>query len=280
MTLGGLFAMIMPFLLDVPKLSIWFVLLALFFVTVERIWALHPQKVLRRSIGLDVGYYYLNSLLTNVLLAVPLAAIAWGLHRLVPDRVHIFSAGLPGGVRFVGALLAGEFGSYWAHRWLHEVPLLWRFHSVHHSADEIDWLVNTRAHPFDLVLTRCIGFVPMFALGFVQPTRGPADPVSLAVILVGTVWQFFIHANVRWRFGWLEFLLATPAFHHWHHTRHDHINHNYSTVMPWMDWMFGTYYLPRDKWPDSYGIDTPMPEDLAGQLLHPFHADAPPGQVQ
>ena len=50
--------------------------------------------------------------------------------------------------------------------------------------------------------------------------------------------------------------------------------------MPWMDWMFGTYYLPRDKWPDSYGIDTPMPEDLAGQLLHPFHADAPPGQVQ
>ena len=86
MALAGLVALIVPFLLDVLKLSIWFVLLALFFVIVERLWALHPQKILRRSIGVDIAYYYLNSLLTNVLLAIPLAVIGWCLHRVVPDR--------------------------------------------------------------------------------------------------------------------------------------------------------------------------------------------------
>jgi sterol desaturase/sphingolipid hydroxylase (fatty acid hydroxylase superfamily) len=138
-------------------------------------------------------------------------------------------------------------------------------------------MVNTRAHPLDLAFTRISGFIPMFALGLVQPTQNPADSVSLAVMLTGTVWQFFIHANVRWRFGWLEYLVSTPAFHHWHHTRHDHVNHNYSTVLPWMDRVFGTYYLPRDRWPDDYGIDETLPDDLAGQLLHPLHGpQAPP----
>jgi sterol desaturase/sphingolipid hydroxylase (fatty acid hydroxylase superfamily) len=193
------------------------------------------------------------------------------LHRFVPNPLQTFGATLPIGWRFFAALVVGEVGCYWAHRWMHEIPVLWRLHAIHHSAEEIDYLVNTKAHPLDLVFTRILGFIPMFALGLVQPTQNPADPVSLGVMLTGTVWQFFIHANVRWRFGWLEYLVSTPAFHHWHHTRHDHINRNYSTVLPWMDMVFGTYYLPRNRWPDAYGIGDYMPPDIPGQLLHVLH---------
>ena len=70
--------------------------------------------------------------------------------------------------------MAGEIGYYWGHRWSHEIPFLWRFHSIHHSAEEIDFLVNTRAHPFDMVFGRFCGLVPMYVLGL----GGPVGPVG------------------------------------------------------------------------------------------------------
>ena len=98
------------------------------------------------------------------------------------------------------------------------------------------------------------------------------DLVPILYALVGTVWSFFIHANVRWRFGWLEWLVSTPAFHHWHHTRDgpEYINKNYAAIFPWVDKLFGTFYLPKKQWPVKYGIDAPMAPGLAGQLLQPL----------
>jgi sterol desaturase/sphingolipid hydroxylase (fatty acid hydroxylase superfamily) len=258
------------FAIDVGRLSIWLLLLSALFVPLERLWALHPQKIFRRGVGSDVGYYFLNSLLLNVLLIVPMAALAWGLHAIVPNPLRAWAAGLSFGQRFPIALVVGEFGCYWAHRWMHGVPFLWRFHAVHHTAEEIDWLVSNRAHPLDLVFTRLSGFVPLYVFGLAQPIENMADPVSLAVVLTGTVWAFFIHANIRWRFGPLEWLVATPAFHHWHHTNDEHFNHNYSTMLPWVDRIFGTHYMPRDRWPPSYGIDDKLPDSIADQLVYPL----------
>ena len=93
------------------------------------------------------------------------------------------------------------------------------------------------------------------------------------VLFVGSMWSYFIHANVRWRLGPFEELLSSPAFHHWHHTREDHKDHNYASMLPIMDRLFGTMYLPK-TWPAEYGSDTPMPPTVTGQLLQPF-APAP-----
>lgn len=90
------------------------------------------------------------------------------------------------------------------------------------------------------------------------------------VIVAGTAWGFFIHANLRWRFGWLESLVATPAFHHWHHTRDGQINQNYAAMLPWLDRVFGTFYLPPGQWPAHYETDTPVGATLGEQLLHPL----------
>ncbi len=83
------------------------------------------------------------------------------------------------------------------------------------------------------------------------------------------LWGFFIHGNLRWRFGPLEWLISTPAFHHWHHTRTEHINRNYSSTLPWLDWIFGTHYLPKE-WPDAYGIEARMPDSLSEQIAYPL----------
>ena len=94
-------------------------------------------------------------------------------------------------------------------------------------------------------------------------------PVIL--ILAGTVWGFFIHANVRWRFGWLESVIATPAFHHWHHTNDtENRDRNYASMLPVLDWVFGTLHLPRRLWPAVYGVDQPVGATLARQLIDPL----------
>ncbi|MGA7412667.1 MAG: sterol desaturase family protein [Bryobacteraceae bacterium] len=261
-----------PLALDALRLCAWLVLLVVIFVPLERLWAQHPQKVFRRGFLTDLGYYFLNSLLPKLLLTLPLSVIARELHHSVPSALYARAADMPLLLRFAAALVVGEIGAYWGHRWMHEIPVLWRFHAIHHSAEEMDWLVNTRAHPLDIVFTRLCGLIPIYVLGLAQPSGNTVDLLPLLYVLAGTIWSFVIHANVRWRFGWLERLVSSPAFHHWHHTKDgpEYINKNYAALLPWVDKCFGTFYLPKKQWPTKYGIDAPMAPSLAGQLLQPF----------
>jgi sterol desaturase/sphingolipid hydroxylase (fatty acid hydroxylase superfamily) len=237
----------LAFATDVLRLGIWLLLLMVVFVPLEKLFAVHPQKVFRKSFPVDLGYYFLTSLVPKMLLDRAHGIHCfWGLHYVVPHGLQSWVAAMPLGMRLAAALVVGEGGFYWGHRWAHEIPLLWRFHAIHHSAEELDWLVNTRAHPFDVVFVRLCGFVPMYALGLAQPIRGKTvDVVPLLIMLVATLWGFFIHANLRWRFGWLALLVSTPAFHHWHHTNGEHVNKNYASMLPFMDKLFGTWYMPK-----------------------------------
>jgi sterol desaturase/sphingolipid hydroxylase (fatty acid hydroxylase superfamily) len=92
----------------------------------------------------------------------------------------------------------------------------------------------------------------------------------MLVLIIGTTWGYVIHANVHWRFGPLEWLISTPNFHHSHHTKNDHINKNYASMLPVMDLLFGSAYMPKKQWPAEYGIEGFMSPGLLGQMLHPF----------
>ena len=257
--------------LDIVRLCLWLAFLLIVFVPLEKKWALHPRRLFRISFGTDLVYYFLSGLVPKLLLILPLTLLAATLHHLVGAAFYQRVAELPLAVRIAAALVVGEVGAYWGHRWSHESPLLWRFHSIHHSAEEMDWLVNSRAHPIDMVFVRLCSLVPMYALGLAQPMADRLDLVPVLVTIAGTIWGFFIHSNVSWRLGWFERILSTPAFHHWHHTNDgpERINKNYAAMLPWVDRCFGTYYLPTQEWPIRYGTDTPTPPDLAHQLFQP-----------
>ena len=259
-------------LVSVVRLALWLVLLAALFIPLERLAFLRRDDIFRKGIWTDLGYYFLNGLVPAFLLGVPLALVAQLVHGLLPSVLTDSVASLPLGVRLVASLLLGDIGYYWAHRWSHEIPFLWRFHAVHHSAEHIDWLVNTRAHPVDLVYGRLCSLTPLLVLGLINPLGGTQSQIPLLVLLVGPLWGFFVHANIRWRFGPLEWLVATPAFHFWHHTNDgpDYVNRNYAALFPMVDILFGSFYLPKDRRSLRYGIDEPMPEGLAAQLLAPF----------
>jgi sterol desaturase/sphingolipid hydroxylase (fatty acid hydroxylase superfamily) len=259
---------------DIFRLSIWLLLLAVIFIPLERICAQQKQQIFRTEFLIDLGYYFLNSLLPKLLLILPMSIVAWGVHHFEPNGLYTWSANLPLRSRFALAIIVGEFGTYWGHRWSHEIPLLWRFHAIHHSAQAMDWLVNTRAHPLDMFFGRFCGLLPLYLLGLAQPTGNTVDLVPLMYTIVGTIWSFFVHANLSWRFGFLEQVVATPAFHHWHHTNDgvEYINKNYAAIFPWMDKLFGSFYLPK-RWPKQYGIEAPMARTFAGQLLQPLESN-------
>jgi sterol desaturase/sphingolipid hydroxylase (fatty acid hydroxylase superfamily) len=270
---------LLPLAMDFLRLCVWLVLLVLVFVPLERAFALHRQKVFRKTFLSDLGWYFLSGLLPSPVLVPAMAAIAWVLHSVVPGALHARAAAMPTGMRFAASMIVGEIGFYWGHRWSHQIPFLWRFHAIHHSAEEMDWLVNTRAHPVDLIFTRLCGFVPLYALGLAQPIANRLDVVPLLVIIAGTAWGFFIHANLNWRLGPLEWLVSTPAFHHWHHTYNEPLNKNFSPTLPWMDRLFGTYHAPKAQWPSRYGTETPVASGLAGQLIDPLLPHAKPSNA-
>ncbi len=244
-------------LFDVVRLTNGLLLLAIILAPLEKLFAVRPGKFLRKGLLTDIGYYFLSSMLPNRLLALPLAALALAVQRFTPAAPQ-----LTFWLRVPAAMVIAEAGFYWGHRWSHQWAWLWRFHAIHHSPTEMDWLVNTHAHPVDLVFTRLCGYIPLYLLGLAHGGGRSVDPVPLLVALIGSMWGYFIHSNVRLRFGWLEHLVATPAFHHWHHNNvgptHRHMN--YAPILPWVDRIFGTFYLDKTNWPTAYGVDE-RPED-------------------
>ena len=268
---------LLALLMSVARLGAWLLLLALIFLPLERLFALHPQKFFRKGVAQDLSYFFISGLVPGMLLVVPFSLVAMGAHALVPHSLQAKVAVWPLWQRVVAGLVVGEIGFYWGHRWTHEIPFLWRFHSIHHSAERIYFLISSRAHPIDNVFTRLCGLVPVYILGIATPLTPEGGAVSALLVLAITMWGFFIHANVRWRLGPLEWLIATPAFHHWHHTLGGQRDRNYAPMLPWIDRIFGTYHLPRNQWPSAYGIEAELPATLGRQMLYPLGAQPPRG---
>ncbi len=254
---------------SVVRAGISLVVISILFTPLELLFPVRREKLLYKGWGTNLMWYFIGSITPLIVLAPPAAALAWAAHTLLPDAVTGAAANLPLWARMILAMIVGEIGFYWGHRWCHEWKWLWRFHAVHHSAEHISFLVNSRTHPVDQVFTRLCGLVLLYATGLASPVGPNPGLIPSVILLVGSFWSFFIHANVRWRLGPLEEILSSPAFHHWHHTKEDHRDHNYASMLPVMDRVFGTFHLPRE-WPAEYGVMKPIATTLTGQMLDPF----------
>ena len=189
---GHLVRLFCVFGVDVLRLAVWLVLLVCIFAPLERWFALRPVQAWRKQTGVDLAWYFINSLLPAAIIALPLAGLARALRGIDPGGLYSAAAAWPLWLKLPLALWVNDVGAYWAHRASHTIPFLWRFHAIHHSAEHLDWLVNTRAHPFDLVFTRLTGLGLVYLVGIGQNQGSHIDPVVALVTIIGTLWTFFI----------------------------------------------------------------------------------------
>jgi sterol desaturase/sphingolipid hydroxylase (fatty acid hydroxylase superfamily) len=262
-----------------------FTLLTIFFSALERLFPSIPgQKRWRRGVRTDLIYWLVTPLIfkpigraiTGVALFV-LAVLLQGGH----DRASIVAwiqqghgplGRLPSGLQGLLALLTADFVGYWAHRAFHG-QRLWRFHAVHHSSVDLDWLASVRVHPVNEFANGTMHAVVLVGLGF-------RPQVLAGVIPFFTAYAILLHANVSWSFGPLKYLFASPVFHRWHHTSQaEGLDKNFAGLFPLWDILFGTFYMPKDRMPMHFGvIDMHVPEGFGKQLLWPFRSSPKPSR--
>ena len=174
-------------------------------------------------------------------------------------------ASQPVWLQFIEIMFLTDVVQYWFHRAFHEVPWLWKFHAVHHSAKQMDWIAGSRMHFIEVILLRAFTTLPMYLMGY-------SESALYAYIFFVYLISVFVHSNLRIKFGFVTHLIATPRFHHWHHgIDREAINVNYAVHFPILDRLFGTYHLPKDEWPTGYGIaGHPVPRGWWSQLWYPF----------
>jgi sterol desaturase/sphingolipid hydroxylase (fatty acid hydroxylase superfamily) len=207
-----------------------------------------------------------------------LTLCVWAAYHFGPGGYYRWVATLPLWIRVIATLVIAEVGFYWGHRWLHTIPFLWRFHCIHHAPKDVYFLISARAHPLDNAFNKLCGLIPVYVLGIMTPLTPEGGMVSALIVIALLMWGFFIHSNIAWRFGPLEWLISTPAFHLWHHTNSGLRDRNFAPTLPWIDWIFGTLHLPRHH-PVAYGIDDTLPRSVIGQLIYPFDATGPNRRV-
>ena len=190
---------------------------------------------------------------------VPFELITGGGFDLWPSDLNIF-------IQLVFALIISEFGLYWFHRGCHEIPLLWRFHSIHHNPQRLYWFNATRFHYVDVTLLQVFGIVPLLILG------AEAKIIALVTIF-STVHGFWQHVNAEQDQKILNYFFSGPELHRWHHNLKPEIaNHNYGNNLIIWDHVFKTFYWPKNNGEElkNVGVQGNLANNIKSMLLDPF----------
>jgi sterol desaturase/sphingolipid hydroxylase (fatty acid hydroxylase superfamily) len=210
---------------------------------------------------------------TNLIFAGSLSALWAGLHLKLGIGLQaavgseVWPTVWPLAVQVIFACVLAEFFAYWPHRWMHENPFLWRFHSVHHSSRRVYWLNGVRAHPGEHVFRGFISSVPLAVAG--------APPEVLAYWMVLTrIGGLFQHANIDFALGPFAWIFSIGELHRWHHSAlREEADHNFGDTFIFWDALFGTRYLPDGEGAREDvgigGLDA-YPTTWWGQMAAPF----------
>jgi sterol desaturase/sphingolipid hydroxylase (fatty acid hydroxylase superfamily) len=248
--------------------------LAVAFTGLTWFWACNPGQPWWRKSDLitDLCYWFFIPVITRYLRIGLLIVGAAALFRITTadgliafyDNGHGPLAALPLVVQMAIFLIGEDFILYWTHRLFHG-RRMWRYHSVHHSSEELEWISAARFHPVNLFLGSVAADVVMLLIGVSPNVLVVIGPLTIAH-------SAFVHANLDWTLGPFKYVIAGPVFHRWHHTAADRGGEkNFAATFPILDVLFGTFYMPAGELPDHYGNgERGFPTSFPGQLVHPF----------
>lgn len=243
------------------------------FAILERFMPCNPgQRHISRNLLTDTIYTLIVPILSRF---VSIIYISFGLtvffHGQSIDEAYAylqhgygpFSA-LPIWAQAAIVFLLSDIMLYWTHRLFHQQKM-WRFHAIHHSSTPVSWHSTYRFHPVNIWLSFTLVDTLMLFLGF--------SPESVSLMATfNLIYSAMVHANLNWTFGPFKYLFASPVFHRWHHTSQiEGMDKNFAPTFPLLDIMFGTFYMPEGRLPESYGVPgSDIPESFIGQMIWPF----------
>ncbi|MFM2226131.1 MAG: hypothetical protein RJA07_2333 [Bacteroidota bacterium] len=242
-------------------------LMAIIFIPIEMVLPKREnQDRFHAEWRTDLIYFAISHLCIQFFGAITQQPAVLFFSKLNLAPLHAWVQGLPFVIELLFAFLVTDLFQYWAHRIFHSHAYLWRFHAVHHSTQSMDWLAGSRTHFIDIFFTRSITFIPLYVCGF-------SPIVFNAYIFIIAIHAVFIHSNTRINIGFLKYFFTTPQYHHWHHCIEDeHYGKNFAVFFPFIDKIFGTYYLPNKVWPRGTGVnEAQFPKGYVKQLVYPFN---------
>lgn len=262
------------FIIDEWKeLAVWLVGFFAVFSLLARLNACNPgQPLWRKDIPTDIAYCFILPLLNRFARIVFLSVGIFFLFRHAPPdtiRHHLLYgfgplAAMPVWLQAAVVFLVSDILLYWLHRWFH-LPPMWRFHAIHHSSPQVDWLSTFRFHPVNTWLSFTLVDALMTLVGF-----SPAAIIAMASF--NMIYSAMVHANLNWTFGPFKYIFASPVFHRWHHTAQEEgMNKNFAPTFPLLDIAFGTFYMPENKVPERFGVPgSNIPAGFLRQMVWPF----------
>lgn len=214
----------------------------------------------------DLTLNFFGVWLTNKLSQAGIVALLVGPQVWLANRFggELWPGGWPMAAQVALGLVLVDLGGYTAHRLAHEIPLLWRFHALHHSSTRLCFINTGRFHPGDTLLSVVVSSPILILSG------APAE-VLLWIAAVANYVGILTHSNLDVRPGIFSYVFNTPELHRWHHSYSpDEANRNYGNTTILYDLLLGTYFNPARPAPRKLGIFARMPQTIAGQLLSPF----------
>jgi len=164
----------------------------------------------------------------------------------------------------VGVLFLDLMGAYLAHWTEHKIPLLWKFHLIHHSDQTVDVTTGLRHHPGETVIRILFTIFAVFIGG-----------ISIGIVMLyqslSVLFAHLTHANIYVPDSIddaLSYIFVTPNMHKvHHHYKLPLTDSNYGNIFAIWDRLFGTYIHINDTKSLHFGIDTHMDPSEHDRLM-------------
>jgi sterol desaturase/sphingolipid hydroxylase (fatty acid hydroxylase superfamily) len=217
-------------------------------LVVERVRPAQRRPLFARGHRQDVLYTILNvGLVVPLMTALTLSFVEVA-RRALPWIVLPHWGVVPRGIVIAVIFVLMDWCNWFVHLANHRVRMLWRFHELHHSQEDMNALTVFRTHPF-LHVSYLVALIP----GIVLLANGA---VSSTILVAYGVYVAFAHSNTNLDFGPLRRIFVSPNYHRIHHRREGAQDVNLGFALSVWDQLSHRAVFPDET---TIGIDTGLP---------------------
>ncbi len=230
-------------------------------LTLERLLPAKPnQPWFGVAFMQDLVWFVYEAILHTIIIVTYVHLLLSIYHRNFESLTIHAAREWPNWVQFAVAVLLLDL-MYWVQHYVnHKVPLLWSFHSLHHSQKELNFFTDFRYHVLEYVVRHTFLVIPFLVLAVEAPT----------IILFAIFQRWYTrvyHGNIRTNLGPLRYVLVTPQSHRVHHSIESrHRDTNFGSLFSIWDHLFGTQCRRYDEYPDTGIEDTAFPVERSTRI--------------